>query len=224
MIGGEHAVRVACPPEELWAFMEHFPNWAPYVVGYRDLRQVDDTTAVWTLRGDVGILSREVEIEVSVTAWEPGHSADFALEGVTERLSGTGGFVVSAAPSLSSTTPAAAVPTQPSAAAGPHQEGWWARARRRFGRWMIRRARRRAEPGARPAEASGAAVVAPVVGMDAGASGGSASDGSVLAFRLEVTPGGPMAPMLEMLMAPLMEPAAEDLSLRIREAIEGRAA
>ncbi len=77
--------------------MEHFPNWAPYVVGYRDLRQVDDATAVWTLRGDVGILSREVEIEVAVTSWEPGRSASFALEGVTERLSGTGAFAVSAA-------------------------------------------------------------------------------------------------------------------------------
>src|SRR4051794_19889195 len=107
MIGGEHAVRVACPPDELWAFMEHFPNWAPYVVGYRDLRQVDDDTAVWTLRGDVGILSREVEIEVSVTSWEPGQSASFSLEGVTERLSGIGAFAISASPTADPTTPAA---------------------------------------------------------------------------------------------------------------------
>jgi hypothetical protein len=33
-----------------------------------------------------------------------------------------------------------------------------------------------------------------------------------------------MAPMVEMLMAPLLEPAAEDLSLQIRQAIEGRSA
>lgn len=218
MIGGEHAVRVACPPDELWAFMEHFPNWAPYVVGYRHLRQVDDTTAVWTLRGDVGILSREVEIEVSVTSWKPGHSADFALEGITERLSGIGGFIVSAATPDHPLGEDAAMPADQSepAARGATLpgEGWWSRLRRRFGRWLIRRA----QGGAVPARAS------LLTGSSTGSTADGEPSGSVLEFRLEVTPGGPMAPMLEMLMAPLLEPAAEDLSLRIREAIEGRAA
>lgn len=218
MIGGEHAVRVACPPDELWTFMEHFPNWAHYVVGYRDLRQVDDTTAVWTLRGDVGILSREVEIEVSVTSWKPGHSADFALEGVTERLSGTGGFVVSAATPDEVSVEDAAVPadrTEPAASrSAVPVEGWWSRLRRRFGRWMIRRAQGGAVPTSTPS----------VAGSTTGSTAVGGASGSVLEFRLEVTPGGPMAPMLEMLMAPLLEPAAEDLSLRIREAIEGSAA
>ena len=221
MIGGEHAVQVACPPDRLWAFMEHFPNWAAYVVGYQSLRVVDDTTSVWTLRGDVGILSREVEIEVAVTSWEPGRSAAFSLEGVTERLSGTGSFEISAdepgatvtAPAVASTGPSPATAT---ASRVPPADGWWARLRRRFGRWMIRRARRSGQKGA---------VAAPVGKHVADAAPpAQTAGGAWLRFRLEVTPGGPMAPMLEMLMAPLLEPAAEDLSLRIREDIEGRAA
>ena len=186
--------------------MEHFPNWATYVVGYQSLRVVDDKTSVWTLRGDVGILSREVDIEVVVTSWEPGRSASFSLEGVTERLSGTGSFEISA-DDPGADAPGALPSGSPVAEPA---EGWWARLRRRFGRWMIRRAQKGSTPvGKHLAEV---APVAPAPG------------GSWLRFRLEVAPGGPMAPMLEMLMAPLLEPAAEDLSLRIREDIEGRAA
>lgn len=217
MIGGEHAVRVACSPERLWTFMEHFPNWASYVVGYQSLRVVDDKTSVWTLRGDVGILSREVEIEVVVTSWEPGRSAAFSLEGVTERLSGTGSFVITADAPVDS-SPVSTGPTAEATAQAAPTEGWWARLRRRFGRWMIRRAQRGSAPTA-PAgkHVAGAAAVAETRPQEV-------AGGSCLRFRLEVAPGGPMAPMLEMLMAPLLEPAAEDLSLRIREDIEGRAA
>lgn len=207
MIGGEHAVRVACGPERLWEFMEHFENWAAFVVGFEGMRRLDGSTTLWTLRGDVGILSREVEIQVTVTEWDPPRSAAFSLEGVTERLTGTGSFEVAAS---DPGTGAAGGPAHgaPDAAAG---EGWWSRLRRRLGRWLIRRAH-----GPRR---EGGAIVArePVASDDGGAE-------AWLTFRLQVAPGGPMAPMLEMLMAPLLEPAAEDLSLRIRESIEGSAA
>lgn len=208
MIGGEHTVQVACTPGQLWDFMEHFPHWATYVVGYESFRVIDDTTSAWTLRGDVGILSREVEIEVTVTSWDAGRSAMFALEGVTERLSGTGSFEVFAeAPDQGQSDPTFP-PTEVGTPVSPPRTDWWARVRRRFGRWMIRRAQGAPGPSALAKE--------PMATTQARA--GS----SWLRFRLEVTPGGPMAPMLEMLMAPLLQPAAEDLSLRIREAIEGR--
>jgi carbon monoxide dehydrogenase subunit G len=197
VIGGEHSVRIAGSADELWDYLATFTNWAPHVVGYQSLREVDEKTSVWTLRGDVGILSREVEIEVAVTAWDVGRSATFALTGLTERLTGTGSFDVrpdDEAPPAAPVAPAA------------ERLGWWARFRRRMARRMIRRAR-----GAGPATA-------------APASSGSAPEGPAawLTFRLEVAPGGPMAPMVEMLMEPLLEPAAEDLSLQIQQALEGR--
>ena len=209
MIGGEHSVRIGCSDRELWTFMETFSNWAPYVVGFQSLRQVDDETAVWTLRGDVGILSREVEIEVRLVTWEPGASASFELTGLTERLTGSGSFEVSAAPRAAAPDVENAVPEtlEPSHRA---RLSWWARLRRRFGRWLIGRARRRSAPT--PDAAPSATPASP------------ADQGSWLTFRLEVQPGGAMAPMVEMLMAPLLEPAAEDLSLQIRQAIEGRSA
>lgn len=196
MIGGEHSVRIARSDRELWAYMATFSNWAPHVVGYQSLREVDEKTSVWTLRGDVGILSREVEIEVGVNAWDEGRSAAFTLTGLTERLSGTGSFEV---------RPAEADAPEPTAVPAPEKLGWWARFRRRMARRMIRRAR-----GTTPA---------PVAAPGPGSSG----PGSYLTFRLEVVPGGPMAPMVEMLMEPLLVPAAEDLSLQIQQALEGDA-
>lgn len=201
MIGGEHSVRIARSADDLWAYMASFPNWAPHVVGYQGLREVDDKTTVWTLRGDVGILSREVEIEVEVSAWDEGRSAAFTLNGLTERMTGTGSFEVRPD---DEPAPAAAAP------AAPERLGWWARFRRRMARRMIRRAR-----GTSPAPAAAAPVAA--------AAAGTAGPASWLTFRLEVAPGGPMAPMVEMLMEPLLVPAAEDLSLQIQQALEGDA-
>jgi carbon monoxide dehydrogenase subunit G len=211
VIGGEHSVRIACSEQELWTFMETFSNWAAYVVGFQSLRQVDDETAVWTLRGDVGILSREVEIEVKLTRSEPGVSASFELTGITERLTGSGSFEVSAeapssGPDVDTATPDTPETREPGHRSRPSR---WARLRSSFGRWLIGRARRRS--GAAPVRSP--SVAPPPAGH-----------GAWLTFHLEVQPGGSMAPMVEMLMAPLLEPAAEDLSLQIRQAIEGRSA
>lgn len=45
---------------------------------------------------------------------------------------------------------------------------------------------------------------------------------SRLDFRLRVTPGGPMGPMVDALMKPLMHPVAEELADRILAALEKR--
>jgi carbon monoxide dehydrogenase subunit G len=198
VIGGEHSVRIARPADELWAYMASFSSWAPHVVGYQSLREVDEKTSVWTLRGDVGILSREVDIEVAVSAWVEGRSAAFTLTGLTERLNGTGSFEV---------RPAEEQAPAPTVAAVSPKLGWWARFRRRMARRMIRRAR-----GTTPTPAAAPTPAADTVGP-----------ASYLTFRLEVAPGGPMAPMVEMLMEPLLVPAAEDLSLQIKQALEGGA-
>ena len=198
MIGGQHSIRIARSAEDLWDYMASFSNWAPHVVGYQSLREVDEKTSVWTLRGDVGILSREVEIEVGVSEWDEGRSAAFTLTGLTERLDGTGSFEVRRAEED------AAVPT---VAPAPEKLGWWARFRRRMARRMIRRTRGKA--------------VAPAALTDP--SGETAGPASWLTFRLQVAPGGPMAPMVEMLMEPLLVPAAEDLSVQIQQALEGGA-
>jgi carbon monoxide dehydrogenase subunit G len=85
------------------------------------------------------------------------------------------------------------------AAAPPPKLGRWAR----FVRWLYRLFAGRSE---RAADA------------DAGPGAGMAR----LHFRLRVTPGGPMGPMVDALMKPLMLPVAEELANRIMGELEKR--
>lgn len=54
--------------------------------------------------------------------------------------------------------------------------------------------------------------------------GGASATGANLRFRLRVTPGGPMGPMVDALMKPLMLPVAEELAEKIMAELEARAA
>jgi carbon monoxide dehydrogenase subunit G len=48
------------------------------------------------------------------------------------------------------------------------------------------------------------------------------ADATRLRFRLRIDPGGPMAPMVDAMIAPLLAPAAESLAERILAALEER--
>jgi carbon monoxide dehydrogenase subunit G len=55
-----------------------------------------------------------------------------------------------------------------------------------------------------------------------GANAGPGAGMSRLSFKLRVTPGGPMGPMVDALMKPLMLPVAEELADRIMAELEKR--
>jgi carbon monoxide dehydrogenase subunit G len=86
-----------------------------------------------------------------------------------------------------------------SAVAPAPKLGWFAR----FVRWLYRLFAGRSERAA---------------GANAGPGAGMAR----LSFRLRITPGGPMGPMVDALMKPLMLPVAEELADRIMAELEKR--
>lgn len=195
----EHTVQIGAPVERVWAYVEKLPNWAPFLVGFQKLQLVDDRRSIWTLRGDVGILSREVDIQADITLWEPLRRVEFTVTGLTERLTGAGSFVLEPAceqaPAAGSARPPAAVQRIP----------LLRRLRTAVARFLLRR------------------VMTPAAHPPAPAAPGTAAAGgprSALTFHLKISPGGPMAPMLELLMAPMLEPAAEDLAEGIRKALQ----
>lgn len=78
----------------VWAYVADMNHWAADVPGYRDHTMLSDRESIWRLAGDVGILSREVEVKVVITDWqEPRHVA-FTLEGTEEPVTGEGTFDV----------------------------------------------------------------------------------------------------------------------------------
>lgn len=225
MISGTHTVDIAVPPERLWTYLSNFHNWAEFVVGFQKFVVVDERTSVWTLRGDVGLLAREVELRVTLLDEDPGRRATYSITGITEQIEGTGTFEV-AARANAATDPTAPADQDGSAdAAVPERAaraGWWSRLLRRWALAMLRR--QHAKDAKLRVPSASADDVAPVPGRvsDARDDNGDTA-GSVLTFTLEVTPGGAMAPVVEMLMRPLLEPSAEDFSTRIRAQLEGTA-
>lgn len=166
-------------------------NWAPLVTGYQAHEQQSETESLWTLKGDIGALARVVRFQVHITEWNGPSRVAFDLKGLNEPLEGGGTF------ELRTRTSGEAASEPPAPGGGPMARFFQAIVRALM-RWFGGGASRRATvadsmPGESTAE---------------------------LCFRLEVNPGGPMAPMVNALMKPAMLPAAEQLAEGIMARLE----
>lgn len=74
----------------VWAFVSDMNNWAPFLMGYQKHEIVDQADSIWTLKGDVGILSRVVELRAHVTEWAAPERVAFTLTGLNEPVDGGG--------------------------------------------------------------------------------------------------------------------------------------
>lgn len=83
---------IAVPLEEVWAFVSRFENWAELMPGYQAAERVSEDVSVWTLRTDVGIFQRVVQLRAAVTGKEPPAALQFTLEGLDEPVTGEGVF------------------------------------------------------------------------------------------------------------------------------------
>jgi len=92
----EYATTMSAPPEVVWEFVKDMNNWAPFLTGYQKHVIIDDKDSIWTLKGDVGILSRTVELRAHVTEWNGPERVSFTLTGLNEQVEGGGSLVMSA--------------------------------------------------------------------------------------------------------------------------------
>ena len=166
-------------------------NWAPLVSGYQAHERQSETDSLWTLKGDIGALARVVQFQVHITEWNGPSRVAFDLKGLNEPLEGGGSFEVRTGTSGESAS------VSPASAGGPMARLFEAIARALM-RWF---------GGGGPRRATA---------VDRGP-GESAAE---LRFRLEVNPGGPMAPMVNALMKPALLPAAEQLAEGIMARLE----
>ena len=192
----EYSTTAKLPIGSIWDFVREMDHWAPWVAGYQSHTKQSETESVWILKGDVGVLARTVKFQVTITEWAGPERVSFALRGLNEPMQGSGAFVME-------TCNEGAPPTLTAP-----REGLLARLLTAIARFFYRLRFARAERA--PAS------------VDAGT--GAASAETRLSFRLRVDPGGPMAPMVNALMKPLMVPAAEDLANRILAHLEAQRA
>ncbi len=86
----EVTTTMSLPPEEVWAFVKDMNNWAPFLTGYQRHEIVDERDSIWWLKGDVGILSRTVQLRAHVVEWNGPEKVAFTLTGMNEEVEGGG--------------------------------------------------------------------------------------------------------------------------------------
>lgn len=193
MAEASYSTTTRVPVGALWAFVEDMDNWARFVTGYQAHEKRSDTESLWTLKGDLGVMSRTLSFEVRITEWAVPSRVAFTLAGLNEPMAGEGAFTIEA-----DGAPA------PAAAAPAPRKGLFARLFEAIARWSLALVGGRAERAAAPAPEAGVAL-------------------SRMSFRLRIDPGGPMAPMINAMIKPLLLPAAEQLADKILAHLEGRA-
>ena len=65
-------------------------NWAPFAQGYQEHEVINDRESVWTVKGEVGPISRLTKFHVKITEWIEGEGVEFTLEGLNEPITGGG--------------------------------------------------------------------------------------------------------------------------------------
>jgi carbon monoxide dehydrogenase subunit G len=83
------------PVTEVWDFVKDMNNWAPFLTGYQHHEILSETDSIWTLKGDVGVLSRVVKLKAHVTEWSGPERVSFTLTGLNEQVEGGGTLLMS---------------------------------------------------------------------------------------------------------------------------------
>ena len=199
MADASYTTTTRLPVEAIWAFVQDMDNWACFVTGYQSHEKRSDTESCWTLKGDLGVLSRALTFEVLITEWRAPSQVRFSLRGLNEPMSGEGAFTIeSQATGAANETPAPGPAT-------PAAKRFLARWLEALARWFLGLVGGRAERDAPTTAAAGESL-------------------STMRFQLRLDPGGPMAPMVNAMITPLLLPAAEQLADKILAHLEARPA
>ena len=188
-----HSLTSTVSADIVWSFVSDMDRWAPFLLGYQKHDKRSDSESIWTIKGDVGSLTRIVDFRVLITEWIEPERVSFTLEGIGEPMRGEGSFRLEA---LDPEQAAAQAPAAEEPTVGLLVRLWTALVRRVLGRGSDER---RAHSAAR---AEPAAVR--------------------LTFHLSLTPEGTMAPMINAMIRPVMVATAEDLAQRIVAHLEDR--
>jgi carbon monoxide dehydrogenase subunit G len=189
----EYSTSMALPTALVWEFVKDMNNWAPMLTGYQKHEIVDETDSVWTLKGDVGILSRVVRLQAHITEWVERERVAFTLTGLNEKVDGGGVLVME---EVGRAAPEEKKPPAP-------RRRWFGR---RFLDWLARRMFRRMH-------GEGPKRLAPPAAAAAGPQ-------ARLTFTLRMEAGGPTGPLVNAMLGPALLPAAEDLANKIAAHLE----
>lgn len=185
MAEADYTTTATLPREVIWDFVKDMDNFAPFFMGYQEHTIESDTDSLWVLKGDLGAMTRTLKFRVNITEWAGPERVTFTIAGLNEPMTGEGTFEMT--PFESDADAAAIVPAEP---APKNPLARLFEAVFRFFFQLVRGKPERAESA------------------DAGPAAGTTR----IQFKLKVDPGGPMAPMINAMITPLMPSFAEDFA------------
>ena len=86
----DYAATIEVPRAAVWDFVQDINNWAPFAKGYQEHELINDRESLWTVRGDIGPISRVTKFHVQITEWIDGERVGFVLKGINESVTGQG--------------------------------------------------------------------------------------------------------------------------------------
>jgi carbon monoxide dehydrogenase subunit G len=90
-----YVTTMAAERPRVWEFVRDMNNWAPFTRGYQSHEIISDRESIWTVRGDLGPISRITKVEVHITEWVEGERVGFTVKGINEPLMGGGAITLS---------------------------------------------------------------------------------------------------------------------------------
>lgn len=191
----QHTTLVSASLPDVWNFVEDMDNWAPFLTGYQRHEKINKDESIWVVKGELGGLTRAAEFKVQVTEWDEPGRVTFVMQGLQEPVTGSGEFLAVDLGSGSGN----ASPVAPVAAPSG---GWFSRLWDSLSRWLLRRVTNSVDTQSVTPAASGGA------------------QNTQISFRLNVQAGGATGPVLNLLLGPMLKPVAEDLAMKIAQAVD----
>lgn len=89
-----YATTMKAPRADVWEFVHDMNNWAPFTRGYQSHEVINDRESVWTVKGDLGPISRVTKFHVTITEWIEGEKVSFTVRGLNEPINGRGAITI----------------------------------------------------------------------------------------------------------------------------------
>lgn len=87
-----HSVTIPVSVDKVWSYVSKIENWATMVPAYKEHKQIDDKTSIWTFEGNFKGLKKKVEMELTITEFNEPSNIKFELKGLTDNFTGSGKF------------------------------------------------------------------------------------------------------------------------------------
>lgn len=92
MPNGTQKVHISKPKEDVWTFLQNINNWTPLIPGYIEHEILSDNQFTWKFRADLGMIQKNIVLQVDLIERTETSKIAFNLEGLNESLDGNGYF------------------------------------------------------------------------------------------------------------------------------------